>query len=32
MEELLKIKQDFDEFIVAAEDFIEKEKKNEQLR
>lgn len=28
MEELLKIKQDFDEFIVAAEDFIEKEKKN----
>lgn len=32
MEELLKIKQDFDEFIVAAEDFIETEKKNEQLR
>ena len=28
MEELLKIKQDFDEFIVAAEDFIETEKKN----
>lgn len=28
MEELLKIKQDFDEFIVAAEDFIEKEKEN----
>lgn len=28
MEELLKIKQDFDEFIVAAEEFIETEKKN----
>lgn len=28
MEELLKIKQDFDEFIVAAEEFIEEEKKN----
>lgn len=28
MEELLKIKQDFDEFIVAAEEFIEKEKEN----
>lgn len=32
MEELLKIKQDFDEFIVAAEDFIEMEKKNEPLQ
>lgn len=30
MEELLKIKQSFDEFIVAAEEFIEEEKKNEQ--
>lgn len=29
MEELLKIKQDFDEFIVAAKEFIETEKKNE---
>lgn len=28
MEELKRIKQDFDEFIVAAEDFIEKEKEN----
>ena len=28
MEELLKIKQDFDAFIVAAEEFIETEKKN----
>lgn len=28
MEELLKIKQDFDAFIVAAEEFIEEEKKN----
>lgn len=28
MEELKRIKQDFDEFIVAAEDFIEEEKKN----
>lgn len=28
MEELLKIKEDFDAFIVAAEDFIEKEKEN----
>ncbi len=28
MEELLKIKEDFDAFIVAAEKFIETEKKN----
>lgn len=28
MEELKRIKQDFDEFIVAAEEFIEEEKKN----
>ena len=28
MEELLKIEQDFDEFIAAAEEFIETEKKN----
>jgi hypothetical protein len=28
MEELKRIKQDFDEFIVAAEEFIETEKKN----
>ena len=28
MEELKRIKQDFDEFIVAAEDFIKTEKKN----
>ena len=32
MEELKRIKQSFDEFIVAAEEFIETEKKNEQLR
>ena len=32
MEELKRIKKSFDEFIVAAEDFIETEKKNEQLR
>ncbi len=32
MEELKRIKESFDEFIVAAEDFIETEKKNEQLR
>lgn len=32
MEELLKIKEDFDAFIVAAEDFIETEKKNEPLQ
>ena len=30
MEELKRIKQSFDEFIVAAEEFIEEEKKNEQ--
>ena len=30
MEELKRIKQSFDEFIVAAEEFIETEKKNEQ--
>lgn len=28
MEELKRIKQSFDEFIVAAEEFIEKEKEN----
>lgn len=30
MEELKRIKESFDAFIVAAEDFIETEKKNEQ--
>lgn len=28
MEELKRIKESFDEFIVAAEEFIEEEKKN----
>lgn len=28
MEELKRIKESFDEFIVAAEDFIKKEKEN----
>ena len=32
MEELKRIKKSFDEFIVAAEDFIETEKKNGNVR
>lgn len=32
MEELKRIKKSFDEFIVAAEDFIETEKENGRVR